>query len=503
MASIGWHAWKIWAQSSAGGAVSVKTPSGALRGELVDGVRVFRGVPFAKAPVGPLRFKPSVQVAPWTGERDATRFAAAAMQPDGPAHKSEDCLYLNVWTPADVGDAGRGAGLPVLVWVHGGGFTGGESFAPVFDGAGFARAGVIVVTIAYRLGVLGFLDVGPLLGPEYAGSANNGVSDVYSALLWVKHNIGAFGGDAKRVTLGGQSAGAKMTGILMGVPAAEGLFSAMISESGGAERVWPLDNAEAIAKGFEKAWARPAETLKTADPAALIAAQKDFVDSWPQHFPLRCEVDGKWLRRLPVESIGAGGTKGKRLLIGTNLDESAAFLGPHPQHDPVAGDLGNVPLARFDTVFEQYAKIYPEMSPEQLRIRAATAEEYWVPSIREAEAHVRGGGKAWMYRLDFAPDSGRMKGYAAHSEELDMVWDHKGPSMTNEDAHAALTAQMHAVWIAFLKGGAPAAEGMPAWPEFEPATRQTMILNAMGDHATSHVAERPAEQELRLWHGVM
>jgi para-nitrobenzyl esterase len=387
MAAISWYGRALWSQDVAAETVVLKTPSGVLRGQAVEGVRIFKGVPFAQPPVGPLRFKPSVQFAPWSGERNATQFAAAAMQHGGPPHKSEDCLYLNVWTPAGA----RDEGLPVLVWVHGGGFTGGESFAPVFDGAEFAKAGIVVVTVAYRLGVLGFLDVGPLLGHDYAGSANNGVSDVYSALLWVKQNIGAFGGDSKRVTLGGQSAGAKMTGILAGVPAAEGLFSAMISESGGAERVWPLENAETVARGFEKIWAQPAETLKTADAAALIAVQQSFVDSWPQHFPLRCEVDGKWLPRLPIKSIATGSTKGKRLLIGTNLDESAAFLGPHPSHDPTAADLGNLPLGRFDAVFAQYAKIYPEMSAEQLRIRAVSAEEYWIPSGRRNGLDVSAG----------------------------------------------------------------------------------------------------------------
>ncbi len=229
----------VWAQSAEMvNAGVVKTPLGTLRGQVIDGVRVFRGVPFAEPPVGRLRFRAPVKVKAWD-ERDATKFAPAAMQDqDQGVPKSEDCLYLNVWTPPGA------MALPVFVWIHGGGFTGGESFAPIFDGTEFAKAGVIVVTVAYRLGVLGFLEMGPLLGEEYAGSGNNAVRDLICALEWVRENIAAFGGDPGRVTVGGESAGAKLTDVLMGVPAARGLFQGMISESGGAERVWPEASAQ-------------------------------------------------------------------------------------------------------------------------------------------------------------------------------------------------------------------------------------------------------------------
>src|ERR1700735_1118225 len=182
---------RIFGQSAAAvNAGLIQTPLGALRGEVIDGVRVFRGVPFAEPPVGVLRFKPPVKVKPWVEEREASLFSAEAMQDgDRDVPKSEDCLYLNVWTVPDA------EALPVFVWIHGGGFTGGSSFAPVFDGTEFAKAGVVVVTVAYRLGVFGFLDMEPLLGAEYAGSGNNGVRDLICALGWVRENIEAFGGD--------------------------------------------------------------------------------------------------------------------------------------------------------------------------------------------------------------------------------------------------------------------------------------------------------------------
>ena len=470
----------------------IQTPLGALRGQVIDGVRVFRGVPFAEPPVGPLRFRPPVKVKPWVEEREASLFSAEAMQDgDRDVPKSEDCLYLNVWTPPDA------EALPVFVWIHGGGFTGGSAFAPVFDGTEFAKAGMVVVTVAYRLGVFGFLEMEPLLGAEYAGSGNNAVRDLICALEWVRANIEAFGGDPKRVTVGGESAGAKLTDVLMGVPQAQGLFAQMISESGGAERVWPKANADAVARGFCEAWGRSAEMLKTAPAGELISAQVRFVAGWPQHFPLRMEIDGSLIPRLPVETIANGALSGTRLLIGTNRDESALFVGPHPEK-VTAADLGNVPLAKFDEVFARYGALYPGMSEEQLRIRALTAEEYWVPSVRVVDAYLKGGGTAWMYRLDFAPASGRMKGEAYHSEDIGLVWDKPNEEITNVASERALAKRMHAAWLAFIKGGTPGAEGLPVWPQYKSDTRETMVLDKV-----SRVESNPQEAELRLWDGVL
>jgi len=457
---------------------------------MADGVRVFRGVPFAEPPVGALRFRKPVKRKAWDGEREATTFAAAAMQANAKGI-SEDCLYLNVYAPTEA----MGKGLPVLVWVHGGGFVGGRSSGE--DGARFARDGVVCVTVAYRLGVLGFLDVSPLLGAEYAGSANNGLWDLVAALEWVRDNIAAFGGDPTKVTVGGQSAGAKLTDILLAAKPAQPLFQQAISESGGAERVWATKEAAAdVAAGFAKVWGRDPRTLLTAPADELIAAQQTFMEQWPKHFPLRPQVDGNLLAALPVDLLPKAHLRGKRLLIGTNREESASFLGVHPAA-VTARDVGNVSAEAFAPVEARYAGLYPEMTEEQRRIRATTAEEYWVPSIRVADAAAKGSVKVWLYEMEFTEGSGTQGAFAHHSEELDMVWNHPQKEIAHAAGEAKLAAAMHGAWVAFLKGDAPKGPGMPVWPEYTSNERATMIFDE-----EMRVETKPQEAELRLWDGV-
>ena len=490
----------FYAQSTPSPAV-VRTPSGTLRGEASEGVRIFRGVPFAEAPIGPLRFRQTEKVRPWKTERDATQFPAAPMQPTQvEVPHSEDCLYLNIWAPQGSGP------FPVFVWIHGGGFTGGHAFEPMYHGTEFAQAGILSISVGYRLGVFGFLDYEPLLGAEYAGTANNALHDLATALTWVQENISAFGGDPARVTIGGQSAGAKLADILMGVPAAQPLFHQVISESGGAERIWPRETSAGISKGYAEVWQKQSgstlASLKTAPGTGLIDAQQAFMEAWPQHFPLRAEIDGTFIPRLPIQTIAGGATRGKRLLIGTNREESAFFIGPHPTKNATANQLGNMGLARFDAVYQQYKDIYPQLTVEQRRIRAVTAEEYWVPSMRVAEAHVKGGGSAFVYELEFTEASGKLEGNAYHSLEVGMVWDHPHQQVANAEAEASLGKQMHAAWSAFIRGEVPSAPGLPAWPPYDEATRLTMIFGA-GVEAGSRVEHAPQATELKLWDGVL
>ena len=470
---------------------TTRVRQGVLQGQSAGGVRVFKGVPFAEPPVGALRFLPPKKRAAWNGEREAIRFAPAAMQPGSrdATGLSEDCLYLNVWTPEARGPH------PVLVWIHGGGFTAGRSSDPLTDGTVFARDGIVCVTVAYRLGVLGFLDVGPLLGEKFEGSANNAVLDLLMALEWVQENIEAFGGDPSRVTVGGESAGAKLTDILMGVPAARPLFHQMISQSGGAERVWSRADSATVARGFGDVWGKGSTgDLRTAQAESLIKAQHTFLAQWPQHFPLRVEVDGNVIPQVPLKSIADGASRGKRLLIGTNRDESSLFIGPHPAHDAVAGDLGNMTLDRYLKVFGHYRAVYPELTDEQLRIRALSAEEYWIPSIQAADAHVHGGGEAWMYRLDFSETSGRLQQYAYHSLDLRLVWNKAHADVKNAESEARLAQQVHQAWVSFIRGETPGANGLPRWLPYRRENRETLIIDS-----ESRMEMKPQSAELRLW----
>jgi para-nitrobenzyl esterase len=480
-------------------AATVSTPLGKLRGEATTDVRIFRGIPFAQPPVGPLRFRPPVAVKPWKHTRDALTFGPQAIQPgDAKIPQSEDCLTLNIWAPT-----GKGP-YPVFVWIHGGGYTGGRSFDPRFDGTHFTRQDIIVVSVAYRLGVFGFMDLEPLLGPSYADSGNNSLRDLITSLEWVNQNIASFGGDPTRVTIGGESAGAKATAGLMGLPQASGLFQSAISESGGGERILTHAQATEVATSYGDLWrsAHPSSAanfsdLLTAKPTDLITTQTAVVTAAKLHFPFRSEL-GSFLTKRPVDLVADGSTKGKRLLIGTNRDESAAFIGPNPQADPTSSDLGNLDLTRFDEVFAKYKSIYPEMTESQLRIRAVTAEEYWVPSVRLADAHASNGGPTWMYRLDYAKQSGRYAHEAEHGIDLGLVWQ-KPDAIEQADLNfAPLAQQMHQAWAAFIKGGKPEAAGLPDWTPYHPDTRATMILAPQ-----SEVMQNPNNAELQLWNGIL
>lgn len=483
------------AQSTATAATLIAAPAGSLRGTVEDGVNAFRGIPFAQPPVGPLRFRAPERLKPWSGVRDAGRFAAAAMQKAQPgARVSEDCLYLNVWAPV-----GKGP-YPVFVWIHGGGFTGGQAFAPIFDGAGFARDGIVLVTVAYRLGVFGFMDLEPLLGSTYADSGNNAMRDLTLSLHWVHDNIAAFGGDPTQVTVGGESAGAKATAALLAIPEATALFQSAISESGGGERVLTRSQAAGVAQDFSALWKQAhagGPDLRTAPAGALIETQEELLRGSKLHFPFRSEVGGALLRGRPVDLVAGGSSRGKRLLIGTNLDESALFLGPSPKGPVKPSDLGNMPLDSFAKAMTRYASVYPAMSLSQREIRAVTAEEYWVPSVRLADAHAGNGGDTWMYRLDFARQNGRMQGEAYHSEDLGFVWNKLDPELAQDDEAKGLAAAMQAAWISFVHGTSPAADNLPHWPQYTPTERATMILDR-----ASRVETDPNAAELKLWTGL-
>src|SRR5436190_9258081 len=312
------------------------TRSGKVEGIERDGVLVFRGIPFAAPPLGPRRFRPPVREDAWDGVRDATRFSPEIAQAELPiarvlgsagGESNEDGLYLNVWTPA-CDDAAR----PVMVWIHGGAYVFGSGAVPWYDGTHFAQHGdVVVVTINYRLGPLGFLHLADEFGAALAGSGNAGILDQVAALEWVRESIAAFGGNPDDVTIFGESAGANSVATLLALPAARGLFAKAIAQSGAGAWVAERERAAEIARltldklpvrphDIEALQAVPVEQLLEAQPGAAVSVRGSGAAlAWQ---PV---VDGDVLPQAPLDAVRAGHASGIHLLTGTNQHEVTLF----------------------------------------------------------------------------------------------------------------------------------------------------------------------------------
>lgn len=459
---------------------------GNLIGDDLGAVRRYRGIPFAKPPVDALRFKAPQPLAPWDGVHPALAFAKAPIQkPIGPSKYvpidpgySEDCLYLNVWAPKAPGPH------PVYVYIYGGGNIAGTTSMPVFDGEAFARHGVVLVSIAYRVGLFGFMDVSGLLGEQYAGSGNNGLRDQALGLTWVRDNIAAFGGDPERVTIGGQSAGAKDVLSLMAMPAAKGLFHRAISESGGGQTYADLDTAHQLATlVLGKAGGTQGQDLLSLPAAQLLAAQGKVIAEYPRKYPFRAVIDNVVLFMSPLEALAKGMSRDVPLMLGTSKDEQA-FFGPTKAAEApvVPGDLANLPMERFKPVFARYPSLYPQLDPQQLRFKALTAESYWIPSLRLAEARAKVGAKSWLYRFDMLPREGVHAEYSVHGSELALVFDNLQDSTAPAlgpvgERGRQLGAVMHAFWLNFIRQAPDLTLGDFRWPVFDLQHRPTMVFD--------------------------
>lgn len=472
-------------QSSKVSPVTLQLPCGKLQGIRFGGVQRFLGVPFAKPPVGELRFKAPQPLPDWAGVRPANRFACAAIQsprptallPADPGY-SEDCLYLNVWAPTAAGT------YPVYVWIHGGANAAGTTAQPIFDGESFARRGVVFVSVAYRLGVLGFVDMSGLLGEAYQGSGNNGLRDQIEALKWVRRNIATFGGDPEKVTIGGESAGGKNVISLMAAPTANDLFQRAICQSGGgqtyADQAMAHDLATRVLAHLEGASGCP-DTLLAASAESLLAAQAAVIKDYPAKSPFRAVIDGTVLEKAPLRAIADGVGKNIPLLLGSNKDE-AAFYGPSLTGDgkAVPQDLANMSRAEFDHVLAQYHRLIPGVSAEALRFQALTAESYGIPTLRLAEARAKTGKPAYMYRFDLAPEQGAFRGLCVHTSELPLVFGNlrlptAGAVGPVEPFAHWLSEVMHSLWVDFISA-ADVAWPNGQWPAYELSDRRMMIF---------------------------
>lgn len=478
----------------------VETIAGPVVGRQTGGLNVFKGIPYAAPPVGHLRFRPPQAVEPWTEPRDASRFGNGPMQPadarfDLGAARSEDCLYLNIWAPAEPGPH------PVLFWIYGGANTTGAGSLAAYDGASFARRGLVFVSANYRLGSFGFVEWGGLI-PELAGSGVNGLRDQIAALGWIRDNIAAFGGDADAVTLMGESAGGKDICALATSPAARGLFKRVAIQSGSGKTVHgSIEAATPVARAIvDAAGLDDPRAILTLPAEAVIDAQLAGLKDWPQAFPIRPTIDDEIMPQRPIDAARAGATRHLGMIIGTTRDEWALFTPPGTPLQPLEQrQFANLDLATMTGMEARYAAALPDVSAEDRRIRLLTAEHFWMPSVRFAEAHAAAGGEAWMYRFDLASDAGPFKGYAPHAADLQFIFDASPEALSLGLARSEpeLSRSVHAMWARWAKGLAD-LDGAPPWPAYRLDRRETMLIDV-----PPTVAADPRGEERVLWDGVI
>lgn len=457
----------------------VVAPAGSVEGASEDGLSVFRGIPYAAPPVGEQRWRAPVPASRWDGVRDATKFGAACMQPKPRAANiyawdlptmSEDCLSLNIWMPKEA------HGAPVFVWIHGGALTSGSGADPLYDGSALAKRGIVVVSLNYRLGALGYLAL-PGLSAENADhvSGNYGLLDQIAALEWVKRNIGSFGGDGGNVTIAGESAGGLSVMYLMTAPAARGLFhkaiaqsAYMVSAPGLKDRINGMVPAEEQGSEF-------AAKLGAADLAALRAMPAEEIASKAPatgFFPFPA-VDGKVVPRQLVDSFDKGEQAPVPILAGFNSGEirSLRFLLPKAPAGAAAyeaavrtgyGELANLFLAR-----------YPAKNIEESMLAATRDAMYGWTSERLVSNQSALGQRSYYYFFDHGyPAMEEWNLHAFHASELPYVFGTATrtpplwPKIPDTIAEKKLSEAMTDYWTSFAATGTPRAKGQPDWPDY-------------------------------------
>lgn len=457
--------------------VVAATGLGALEGQSESGVRVFKGVPFAQPPVGDLRWRPPRPATPWSGVRDARAFGPACMQPRTPFADyeaiSEDCLHLNVWAPEDARNA------PVMVWIHGGSLSSGTGAEPFYDGAAFAREGVVVVTINYRLGPLGWLAHPALSREDPQGvSGNYGLMDQISALEWVRDHIAAFGGDPGQVTIAGESAGALSVMYLMVSPRAQGLFHRAIAQSGymitsPVLRDTPYENwPDAETVGLTVAAALGAET---AGELRALSAEAIITGAAPTgYFPMGT-VDGQLIPAQIVDRIDQGLQAPVPVLAGYNEGEIRSLRILLPPAPPDAAAYEAEIRARYGELAEAFLALYPAADLDASMLAATRDALYGWSAERLVGSQQALGQGGWLYYFDHGYPAAEALGLRAfHASEIPYVFGTLDrtpgywPAVPRTETETGLSRAMTGYWAGFIKTGRPAADGQPAWPAYGP-----------------------------------
>lgn len=480
-------------------------PAGRFRGETLDrGIRVWRGIRYAQPPVGDARWRDPRPAPRAEGTVDALRFGAAAPQATNPAIDlgpdatfAEDCLFLNVWSPP-ASDAT--AGRPVMVWVHGGAYTFGSGAQPLYDGEALAARGAVVVTINYRIGALGFLDLSSKSSDDHPFDGNLALKDVLCALEWVRENIGAFGGDPARVTVFGESAGAGLVTTLLAVPRADGLFARAIAESSPVSSVYDAARAASVTDLFLELLGEtdPARLREVAVDRIVAAGTRVFAEIPARHpgtIAFGPVIDGDLLPEAPDAVLADGRGLPVPLLIGTNHDEASLFRMMRSPLLPIREDdidrmMAELAQERPDIPIppkEQILHAYEGVRHAAIGLGIARDIGFRMPTLWAAEGHSR-RAPVWLYRFDHAtPMLHALRIGATHATELPYVWGTLGRRahdltfrLGGRRTAEAISARMQERWVAFASGDAPDAADAadaPAWPAFDTDERATLVID--------------------------
>jgi para-nitrobenzyl esterase len=507
--------------TAARGAASDKEPviattNGRIRGRTESGVNVFKGIHYGAPTGGVARFQAASTPKPWSGVRDAYEYGAAAPQVHSAlfndARMDEDCLVLNVWSRAAMDSTKR----PVMVWLHGGGFSTLSGSSPMYDGTNLAlRGDVVVVTLNHRLNVFGFLHLADI-DKRYADSGNVGMLDIILALQWVKANIKAFGGDPANVTIFGESGGGRKVSTLLAMPAAKGLFHRAIIQSGPGIHLQPRDKAQEMTFALlDELRIGPANLDKLQDlPAQDLLAAFTAVESMLDpdgrmkgRFEQRGFVPTVGTPHLPnyaFDPLAPEISAGIPLLIGTNRHELALWSRADSKlydrtltEAELRGRVTVMTGTAADRVLSTYARVYPDTDPAVRWILMLTDRTYRFDSITLAQRKAANGrAPTYMYYFTFeSPVDPKL--LAHHALEIPFVFDNtlRVPIWTGTGADAAaLAATMSEAWITFARTGDPATKALGAWPAYDSERRATMIFDR-----TPAIALDPDGEIRRLW----
>jgi len=478
------------------GSVVAETSYGKIRGTLVEDIKVFKGIPYGGNTAGTNRFMPPVKPTKWTGVRDTISYGPTAPQTvdtgragSGRQPEGEDCLVLNVFTPSV-----SGGKRPVMVWLHGGGFSTGSGSGPIIDGTRLAHTGdVVVVTINHRLNVFGSTYLGEAAGQDFALSGAVGILDIVSALQWVRENIPHFGGDPNFVAIFGQSGGGRKVATLMSMPSAKGFFHRAIIESGAVLRLTTPEDAIHATElllaelGLKASQARELQQVPVPRLlAANAAVQRKITLREPGMVANSPMVDGKALPSHPWDPEGSPLSANIPLLIGWARTEETLYDRPTPEKlaleeagltrrvaERVAGDP--------DRVIEAFRKAHPEATPWDLWILIATDHPRGAYTRELAKRKAaQGGSSAYVYRFDWETPEGGGHMRSPHTVEIPFVFSNikiAGSLISKMPEAYSLAEKVSASWVAFARTGNPNTSRLPNWPAYTANSRDTMLFN--------------------------